>query len=170
MSKKKTVDAYGEELWDLYKGSIQFELIERDDNFIQSGEYGKIYFAEYKDWSKMEQQAIELVKGRVLDIGCGAARHAIYLQKKGLDVLGIDNSPIAIKISRLRGLKKAKALPIEKIDSLKRGSIDTIIMLGNNFGLFASPKKAKQLLRKMYQITSDNALIITETRDVYNTK
>jgi len=80
---------------------------------------------------------MEFVKGRVLDIGCGAGRHSLYLQKKGFDVLGIDSSPLAIKVCKLRGLEKAKVMAIEDIN-FKPDSFDRIIMMGNNFGLFGS--------------------------------
>ncbi|MEK7187612.1 MAG: methyltransferase domain-containing protein [Patescibacteria group bacterium] len=166
----KKVDAYGEELWDLYKGNIKLEIVERDDNFIATGNYGQVYFYDFKDWPAIEKKAMKFAKGKVLDVGCGAGRHSIYLQKKGFDVIGIDDSPLAIKVSRLRGLKQARILPIEKIDILKKKSFDTILMLGNNFGLFGSRTKTKQLLNKMHQITSDKALIIAQTRDPYNTK
>src|ERR1700752_1316730 len=145
MKQRKVVDAYGEELWDLYKGNMRLEITEREDHFISTGSFGEIYFFDYKDWPVVEQKAIKLAKGRTLDIGCGAARHALYLQRKGFDVVGIDNSPLAIKVSRLRGLKKAKVLPIERIDRFERGLFDTILMLGNNFGLFGSKTKAKRL-------------------------
>ena len=92
----------------------------------------------------------------------------MYLQNKGFDVLGIDSSPLAIKICKLRGLKRAKVMPIEELD-FKPNSFDTIIMLGSNFGLFGSFKKAKGLLKKMYKMTSGNALIIASTRDTYKT-
>jgi len=112
---------------------------------------------------------MEFVKGRVLDIGCGAGRHSLYLQRKGFDVLGIDISPLAIKVCKLRGLKKAKVMSIDDIGKFAADSFDTILMLGNNFGLFGSPGKAKKLLKKLYEITSLEALIIAESRDPYET-
>jgi 2-polyprenyl-3-methyl-5-hydroxy-6-metoxy-1,4-benzoquinol methylase len=53
-----------------------------------------------------EKKAIDYAKGRVLDVGCGAGRHILYLQKKGLKVLGIDQSPLAVNMCKLRGAKK----------------------------------------------------------------
>jgi len=41
--------------------------------------------------------------------------------------------------------------------------------MGNNFGLFGSFEKARRLLKKLYRITSENALIIADTRDIYKT-
>jgi len=163
-------DAYGRELWDIYKGRTQEEIIEREDGYIASGGYGKIYLAPVKDWPPTDKQAMRYVKGRVLDIGCGAGRHALHLQKKGHDVTAIDNSPLAIKICRLRGVKKAKILPIEGISTFRKSSFDTVIMMGNNFGLFANARKAKRLLKTLYDITSKNGRVIAQTNDPYKTK
>ena len=171
-SRKKFVDAYGQQLWGYFKtGEPESEIIERDDGLISRGQYGgKLYFSEYKDWQKIEKQAMKNVRGRVLDIGCGAGRHSLYLQGKGLDVTGIDNSPLAIKICRQRGLKKAKVLGIEEVGKLKPDSFDTVIMMGNNFGLFGSFRLAQTLLKKLHRVTSPDALIIAMTRDPYTTK
>ena len=113
---------------------------------------------------------MEFVKGRVLDIGCGAGRHSLYLQNRGFDVLGIDNSPLAIKVCKLRGLKKARVMSIDEIGKFAPNSFDTVLMLGNNFGLFGSPQKARELLKKLYEITSSKGLIIAESRDPYKTE
>ena len=109
------------------------------------------------------------VKGHVLDIGCGAGRVSLFLQEKGFTVMGIDNSPLAVKACQKRGIKDVKNIAIEKI-SQRLGIFDTIIMYGNNFGLFASMKKARSLLKKMHKMTSGEATIIAETADPYQTK
>ena len=172
MSKKnkKFKDAYGSELWQYFTTGRGYKIIERDDGYFDVGPGGKEYFSEYSGWPPLEKQAMKYVKGRVLDIGCGAGRHSLYLQKKGLSVTGIDNSFLAIKICRLRGLKKVKILSIDQIDKFEPDSFDTIIMMGNNFGLFGSFKKAKSLLKKMHKITSKRGRIIVETLDPYKTK
>ena len=165
---KRAEDAFGRMLWAYYNGQRVFEIDERDDGYIEASTSPKMYFSDYEDWPQHEKKAIEYVKGRVLDIGCGAGRHSLYLQKKGLDVLGIDNSPLAIKVCKLRGLKKAKIMSIEDVD-FKPKSFDTIIMMGNNFGLFGSFQKARKLLKRFHKITSDDGLIVAETRDPYKT-
>ena len=91
---KKSQDAYGQQLLaQYYSPTPKCEIIERDDNYIDTGSEAGTYFTEYQDWSRLERRAIELVKGRILDVGCGAGRPALYLQQKGFDVTGIDNSP-----------------------------------------------------------------------------
>jgi hypothetical protein len=54
--------------------------------------------------------------------------------------------------------------------SSKLGAFDTILMLGNNFGLFANPARARWLLRRFAAMTSPSARILAETLDPYQTK
>lgn len=167
---KSTQDAYGQQLLAQYNNQTPTaEIIERDDDYIDTGSDAGLYFSEYRQWSPLEKQAIKLAKGRILDIGCGAGRHALYLQEKNFDVTGIDNSPGAIKVCKLRGLKKAIVRPINEIDKFKPNSFETILMMGNNFGLFGSRENAKTVLGKMSRITAPDARIIAKTLNPYIT-
>lgn len=166
---KPKEDAYGQELLAHYNGRSSLEICERDDGYIDASLSPAVYFSNYEEWPLYEKKAMEFVHGRVLDIGCGPGRHSLYLQKKGFDVLGIDNSPLAIKVCKLRGLKNAKVISIDDVDFVPE-SFDTIIMMGNNFGLFGGFKNAQKLLRRFHKMTSKNALIIAETRDPYKTE
>lgn len=167
---KNSADAYGQTLLAQYNHRTPMaEIIERDDDYIDTGSDPGLYFTEYAEWSPLERRAIELAKGRILDIGCGAGRHALYLQQKGFNVTGIDNSPGAIKVCKLRGLKKAFVRPIEDVDKFKPKSFDTIQMFGNNFGLFGSFENARLILKKFSRITTPDAQIIAGTHNPYQT-
>lgn len=166
----KINDAYGQQIWDYFQGEEIVEIVERNDGYIHAGRYGsKSYFFKYDKWSPVEKKVIRFARGRVLDIGCGAGRHALHLQEKGLDVTAIDNSPLAIKVVKKRGVKKARILSFEQIGTSKPRKFNTILMLGNNFGLFGGFKKARRMLKVLYNITAPNALILATTMDPYNT-
>jgi ubiquinone/menaquinone biosynthesis C-methylase UbiE len=167
---KKEKDSYGQQVWEFFEGKEAYEIIERDDGFIDVSGGTRYYFAEFKDWTKIQKEAIKFAKGKVLDVGAGAGRVSLYLQEKGLFVVAIDNSPFSIKVCKKRGVKNAKVLSIEEMGTLKESPFDTIIMYGNNFGLFANFKKAQKILKEMYKITTPDALIIAETTDPYKTK
>jgi SAM-dependent methyltransferase len=162
-------DAFGQVLSASFKGEEAYEVVERDDGYIDAMST-KGYFSEYSDWPPFEQQAIDLARGEVLDVGCGAGRHSLYLQKRGFDVLGIDVSPLAVEVCKQRGLKKARLMPIDDVHKLKPNTFGTVLMMGNNFGLLASARRAKLLLKKMHGITTKDALIMAVTRDPYKTQ
>lgn len=163
-------DAYGQQLLAQYHSRTPTaEIIERDDKYIETGSDPGAYFSEYEKWSPLEQKIIKLARGRILDIGCGAGRHSLYLQGEGFDVTGIDLSPGAIEVCRLRGLKKAFVRGISEVGKFPKNSFDTILMLGNNFGLFGSPERARRILKKFHRITAKNAQIIAGTLNPYQT-
>ena len=161
-------DAFGHEIHDHFTSQGGFEIIERDDGFFSTSPGPQLYFLEHADWPACEQQAMAYVRGRVLDLGCGAGRHALYLQAQGLEVLGIDVSPLAIQVCQARGLREARVLSITQL-SRRLGRFDTLLMLGNNFALVGNPKRARWLLRRFYHMTSPDSRIIAETRDPYQT-
>jgi SAM-dependent methyltransferase len=161
-------DAYGYEIFDHFLGKEVVEIVERDDGFIDASAGPLAYFLEYEDWPEHYKEAMNYVRGNALDIGCGAGRISLYLQEKGHDVLGIDISPKAVEVCKLRGVVNAKVLSITQITS-KLGKFGSIIMMGNNFGLFANSRRAKWLLRRFYGITPKNGRIIAETNDIYTT-
>ena len=161
-------DAFGHMLYDFMQGENAKDVIERDDGFITVSSGPELYFADFEDWHPAEQQAINYASGRVLDIGCGAARHALYLQKQGLDVLGIDTSPLAVFISQRRGLQNARVCSITQVNS-KLGEFDTILMLGNNFGLMANLSRARWLLRRFYSMMPSTGRIIAASSDPHTT-
>jgi SAM-dependent methyltransferase len=161
-------DAFGHTMHDFLTDRAGYEIIERDDGFFSTSAGPRHYFLEYGDWPACEQQAMEYVRGRVLDVGCGAGRHALYLQEQGFEVLGVDVSPLAIQVCQARGLRQAQVLSITQL-SRRLGRFDTLLMLGNNFCLVGTPKRARWLLRRFYHMTPPDGRIVAGTRDPYQT-
>ncbi len=157
-------DAYGRAMYDFHRGKGGQEIVEYDDGFIFATGGPSFYFAEYPQWPAAERTAMRSVVGRVLDVGCGAGRVAIHLQERGHDVLGIDNSPLAVRVARERGLKHVQVLSLWEIDG-SLGTFDTIVMMCNNFGLVGSRAGAKRLLKRFHRITSDGGRILAASTD-----
>jgi len=160
-------DVFGHAYIDYWQGKGDAAItIDRDDGYSEIGCEPAAYFKPFDEWSPHQRKSLEHAKGRVLDIGCGPGRHSLYLQEKGCQVVGIDSSPLAIRVCGLRGLADARELSITQISS-KLGRFDTVLMLGNNFGLFGTFKRARWLLRRLRGMTSPEARIIAETLDPY---
>jgi SAM-dependent methyltransferase len=157
-------DAFGRELLDYMSGVNRCEIIERDDGYLDVNDDLEVYFEPFENWPEHHKKAMRHARGRVLDIGCGAGRHALHLQKTGLRVTGIDISPLAIKVCRMRGLRDARVQTITGL-SQRLGRFDTVIMLANNFGLFGNVRRARWMLKRLRYMTSEDATILAESTD-----
>ncbi len=162
-------DAYGQEIYAFWQGDTgAVEIVERDDDYIDISVGPSFYFYPYEEWPDLERDAITGARGRVLDVGCGAGRVALHLQEQGHEVVGIDNSPLAIEVCRQRDVADARLMSITETGK-HLGQFDTIVMFGNNFGLFGSPARARWLLRRWKAMTTPEARILAVSMDPYQT-
>jgi SAM-dependent methyltransferase len=159
-------DAYGQMLLAALEDDDVVEIVERDDGFISASSMGpKLYLARFRRWPPHHRRAMRFVRGRVLDVGAGGGRVSLHLQERGHEVVAIDNSPGAVELCRQRGVRDARLLAFNDVDDTV-GTFDTVILLGNNFGLFGSPTRAQRLLRRLHRMTTADARIVVESRDV----
>lgn len=160
---KPSEDAYGQIYLAILEGRQAQEIMERDDGLIYCGDPSD-YFAPYRRWPPVERKAMRYVRGRVLDVGCGAGRVSLHLQERGHEVVAIDESPLAIEVARRRGVENAEVLSLADLDA-SLGVFDTIVLMRNNFGLVGKEGSAPRLLRRLAAITSDQGRIITDSVD-----
>ena len=100
-------DLFGKALLDFQNGNYS-EDITTSTNISDEDALPLPYlFRDYKDMPKLEQKALKLSKGSVLDVGCGSGSHSIYLQEKGFKVKAIDISKGAIEVTKQRGVLQA---------------------------------------------------------------
>jgi SAM-dependent methyltransferase len=162
-------DAYGQAMLDHLEGRRSSSVvIERDDGWVDVDLGVEMYFAPRSRWPKAERRVLRAVRGRVLDIGCGAGRVALDLQARGHDVTGIDVAPLAVEVCRRRGLRDARVLSIGRAGP-SLGTFDTVLLLGHNIGLLADEAQARRALERLHRITTDGARIIGSNRNPHDT-
>lgn len=142
-------------------------VIEREDGRIETLQVSD-YVKLFSEWDELERQAIKHAKGKVLDIGCGAGRVALYLQELGHEVVGIDYAPDAIAACKVRGLKDALVMSVNDL-KFNAETFDTVVMFGNNFGIAGGEKQTLSMLRTLHKITTSNAIILAGSVDAVNT-
>jgi 2-polyprenyl-3-methyl-5-hydroxy-6-metoxy-1,4-benzoquinol methylase len=157
-------DVYGALLEDVLAGRRATEVVERDDGFIMAFDPAYL-LAPFSGWNDPnERQAMRSVRGRVLDVGCGGGRVSLHLQDRGLSVVGIDSSPGAVAVSRRRGVLDVRLTSLEGIPA-GWGLFDTVVFLGQNFGMLGSRARAQRILRQLSELTTATGRIVAETFD-----
>lgn len=143
------------------------EIIERDDGLI-NGAPADHYLAEPDEWQPHDHRALRLVRGAVLDIGTGAGRTALELQRRGMAVTGLDTSAGAIEVARRRGLRDTV---LNTVDAYARSAAryDTFLLLGNNLGLIEGPERAPAFFAALADLARPGARIIAQGTDPYGT-
>lgn len=161
----KKEDASGRAALDYYNGIKAQEIIERDDGYIYATDDVETYFSPYPKWSKQEKQVMDSIKGRTLDVGCNVGRHSRYLQTRQVDVMGIDVSPLLIKLATTMGLGWGYVMSAGDIHA-GLGIFSNIILMCNNLGLLGDIQQAKKVLNNFHEITHSNSKIFAQTTDL----
>jgi SAM-dependent methyltransferase len=157
-------DVWGAVLSDALAGKPAFEIVERDDGFVMAFD-ARYLLAPFARWDDpVERRSMRFVRGRVLDVGCGGGRVCLHLQARGLEVVGVDSSRGAIEVCRQRGVRDARLLALDAIDA-SLGPFDTIVLLGQNFGMLGSRTRARRILTRLARVTTSRGRIVAETFD-----
>ncbi len=120
-------------------------------------------FRDFDKMPKIEQRALQLSHGKILDIGCGAGSHSLHLQNLGHAVFPIDISPNAIEACKLRGLTTATATDFMLIENQK---FDTILLLMNGTGICGTLDNLPKFLMKLKDLLAPNGQILIDSSDI----
>lgn len=119
----------------------------------------------FRDWDNMpglEKTAVQLAKGKVLDVGAGAGCHSRLMQETGLEVTALEKSKGACDVMSLLGIKFLN----HDLFELKEEKYDTILMLMNGIGIAGTLGKLELLLRKLKNNLEPNGQIILDSSDI----
>lgn len=158
----KLKDLFGKALLDYQNDNYTEDLI-TSTNISEEDELPLPYlFRDFKEMPKLEQKALQLAKGKVLDVGCGSGSHSLYLQEKGLDIKAIDISNGAIEVAKQRGILKAELKDI--LD--ETGTFDTILLLMNGTGIFQELSEVAKYLKHLKTLLNPEGQILIDSSDI----
>ena len=155
-------DVFGEAILDYQLGKCREDII--TSTSISDDEPLKVsyLFRTFDDMPLLEQTALNMAKGKVLDIGCGAGSHSLFLKEKGFEVKSIDISPKAIECCRLRGLQNVDVLNVLN----ETESYDTLLLLMNGSGIFKSLEQTPRVLSHLKTLLNKNGQILVDSSDI----
>ena len=159
---KKEKDAMGKAIADFHKGRRDGNLIVLSPMFEEDEIPVTTLFRSFKDMPKMEQKALKMARGKILDVGAGSGCHSLWLQDKGFDVTAIDISPYSIETMRERGVVNVREQDFFTLEE----KYDTILMLMNGIGIVGTLDKLHDFFKHIDKILADDGQLLCDSSDL----
>ena len=121
-------------------------------------------FRTFDDMPHLEQKALNMAYGKVLDIGAGAGCHALALQERGMDVKAIDISPLSCEVMKERGIKDVECVNL--FCKQLQGKCDTLLLLMNGTGIAGKLSQLPALLNRLKELLSEEGQILIDSSDL----
>jgi SAM-dependent methyltransferase len=157
-------DLFGKAIFDFQTNNNPEDII-TETSISEEDEMSVEYlFRSYNEMPHIEQKALQLAKGKILDVGCGAGSHALSLQnERNLEVTAIDISEKAVETCKLRGLKSVE---VKNILDFEGEKFDTILLLMNGTGIFGKLKNCNIYLSKLKSLLNLGGQILIDSSDI----
>ena len=142
-------------------------------------------FRSYEDMPEIERKALDMAKGRILDVGAASGCHSLVLQERGLDVTAIDISPLSVETMKERGVKKvleqdfftlegqtmeqrepSSLLEWPSRDRVRRSQYDTILMLMNGIGIVGTLERMPEFFKQLDTILASGGQVLCDSSDI----
>ena len=122
-----------------------------------------LYFRGFSEMPDLEKKALQLGRGKILDIGAGSGSHVLELQKNNDEVYALEISPSACEVMKNRGVENVICKDIFKYKGEK---FDTLLLLMNGIGLSSTLEGFKKFLKKAEDLLDPNGQLIFDSCDI----
>ena len=121
------------------------------------------FFRQYQDMPQLEQKALQLSSGRILDVGAGSGAHSLYLQEQGFEVTALEKSNGCCDVMEECGVQD-----ILEVDffELRGNKYDTILLLMNGLGIAGHLERLDEFLMHCKSLLTKDGQILLESVDI----
>lgn len=122
----------------------------------------ELLFRSYADMPEMEQRALQMATGRILDVGAGAGCHSLALQQMQKDVTAVDISPLSVSTMKARGVDNV----LQQDFFALTDQYDTILMLMNGIGIVGTVQRLPAFFRHISTILAPGGQLLLDSSDI----
>lgn len=159
---KREKDPMGTAIAEYYSKGVAGRLRVFSPDFDEDEIPVEVLFRTFSEMPALEQKALQMAEGRVLDVGAGAGCHSLALQEMGKDVVAIDISPLSVETMRKRGVGKALEKDFWEVDE----KFDTILMLMNGIGIVGRMEALPRFFKHIGDILNDGGQLLLDSSDI----
>lgn len=157
-------DPMGRAIADFYTRGKAAKLRVFSSQFDEDEIPVKHLFRTFDEMSHMEQKALQLAKGKILDCGAGSGCHALALQDMGKEVSAIDISPLSVEVMEKRGVRSVQQADLFNLADVQ--VYDTVLMLMNGSGIIGKTDNMESFFTKMKQILRPGGVVYMDSSDL----
>lgn len=157
-------DPMGAAIADFYKNGIAGRLRVLSSMFDEDEIPVAHLFREEDEMGELELKALELSKGRILDVGAGAGCHALALQNRGMEVTAIDVSPLSVEVMTKSGIDDARLVNLYNETLCEK--FDTILMLMNGSGIIGKIANMPQFFARIDSLLAEGGQVLMDSSDL----
>lgn len=157
-------DPMGKAIADYYAKGKAAKLRVFSSQFDEDEIPVKHLFRTFSEMSPMEQTALRLAQGKILDCGAGSGCHALALQEMGKEVSAIDISPLSVEVMEKRGVKSVQQADLFNLAAVQE--YDTVLMLMNGSGIIGKVENMEKFFTKMKQILKPGGVVYMDSSDL----
>lgn len=161
MQKEK--DPMGAAIYEYFKTGKAGKLRVFSSQFEEDEIPVKELFRTYAHMPVLEQMALELAKGKILDVGAGSGCHSLALQEMGKEVVAIDISPLSVEVMQTRGVDVRL---VNLFDPHFAERFDTILMLMNGSGIIGRVDNFGTFFQRMKLLLNSGGCILMDSSDL----
>ena len=153
----------GAAIYDYHKNGKADTLVVRSSMFDDDEIPVADLFRSFEDMPFLEQKALELAHGRILDVGAGSGCHSIALMKMGKDVTAIDISPLSVQVMLDRGVH---ARQVNFYDPAYDVKFDTVLMLMNGTGIIGNLDNIENFFTRLKTVLNPDGCVLIDSSDL----
>ena len=121
-------------------------------------------FRDYSQMPAIEQKALSLCRGKVLDVGACMGAHSLYLQNMGFDVTALEISPLSCEVMKRRGILKVVNENFLTRETDTR--YDTIIFLMNGAGMAGKIEQLPNFFEQLRKHLNPGGAVLMDSTDL----
>lgn len=156
-------DPMGAAIYDYHKTGKADTLIVRSSMFDDDEIPVADLFRTFRDMPRLEQIALEMAQGRILDVGAGSGCHSLELLKMGKEAVAIDISPLSVNVMLERGLP---ARQVNFYDPAFEDRFDTVLMLMNGTGIIGNLDNIGQFFERLKALLQPEGSVLIDSSDL----
>ena len=153
---------HGMALLDYFHGDTSAKIVVHGDDGETEVVPISVFFRGPAEFSALEEAALDLCRGRVLDAGAGAGCHALALQERDLAVCAIDIAPEAVEVMRMRGVRDARYADIFHVQA---GPFETLLLMMNGIGVVGDLAGLDRFLGEVHRLLTPDGQILLDSYD-----